>query len=90
MKTWRRETTACKIATETCLEKTEVLLERKEPMPVEMASAAACPGVPDEDSEAETVGALEDRSGDRHLAVGCRRTGDDGGPRGNCPPPADG
>jgi chromosome segregation ATPase len=86
MKTWRKETMACQEATEACLEKTEASLERKERTPVETARVAAYPEVPNQGAEAETVGALEDRYGEWHLAVGRRqqpkkRTQDDGGSR---------
>jgi hypothetical protein len=51
---------------------------------VEMKALVVHQEVPNEEAEAETVGALEDRYGDWHLAVGCRQqpkkwTQDNGG-----------
>jgi hypothetical protein len=76
MDVWRRETTACQEATETCP-------ERKEPAPVEMTSVAAHPEGSNEEAAVKTVGTLQDRYGDRRLALGRRRrsekqTQDDG------------
>jgi hypothetical protein len=51
----------------------EAYLGRKEPTPVEMANVAVHPGVANEETEVETVGALENRYGGRHLVVGRRR-----------------
>jgi hypothetical protein len=64
---------------------TEACLERKGPTPEEMANVAAHPEVPNEEAEVETVAALEDLYGGRHLAVWRRRqpkkrTQGDGGP----------
>jgi hypothetical protein len=61
-------------------------LERKKPTPVEMAKIVAHPEVPNEETEVETVRALEDRYGKWHLAVQRQRqmkkqTQDDGGSR---------
>jgi hypothetical protein len=50
----------------------EAYLERKEPTPVETASAAAHSEDSNEDAAVETVGALKERYGDRHIAVGRR------------------
>jgi hypothetical protein len=66
MKAWRKETTACQ-------EATEVYLERNEPIPEEMANATANLEVPKEDTAVRTIGVLEDRYADRHLAVGYSR-----------------
>jgi hypothetical protein len=58
---WRKETTACHEATETCL-------ESKEPTSVETESAAM-----HEEVAVKTVRALKKRYGDRQLAPGRRR-----------------
>jgi hypothetical protein len=73
MKAWQKETMACQEATEVCLEKTQAYLESKEPTPVEMASTAEHLAVSKQEAAVEKVRALEDRYGDRHLAVGHRR-----------------
>jgi hypothetical protein len=51
----------------------EAFLDSKEPTPVAMKSAAEHQEVPEEEVEVKTIGALEDRYGNRHLAVGRRR-----------------
>jgi hypothetical protein len=53
-----------------CQEVMEACLESKEPTPMEVNVVAE---VPKEEVEVETIGALEDRYGDQHLAVGRRR-----------------
>jgi hypothetical protein len=78
-KAWRKKTTAYQ-------EATGAYLERKEPITVKMASVAAHPEDSNDGSAVETVRALKDRYGDRHLAVGRRRqpkkrTQDGGGSR---------
>jgi hypothetical protein len=52
------------------IEGTETHLERKESTPVEMANIGAHPDVPNEQAEVETVRVLEDRYGNRPLAIG--------------------
>jgi hypothetical protein len=66
MKAWRKVMTACQ-------ETMEAYLERKEPIPEEMASVGTHPEGFNEETAVETVGTLKDRYGDRHLAVGRRR-----------------
>jgi hypothetical protein len=55
MRAWRKETKAC--------------LESKEPTPEEMANAVTHPEVPTKEAIVETIRALKDQFGDRHLAV---------------------
>jgi hypothetical protein len=69
-----------------CLQKMEACLKSKETTLEEMANAAAQPEVPNEEAAVVTIGAMKDRYGDRHLAIGRRRelqkrTQGDGGPR---------
>jgi hypothetical protein len=65
MKTRRKETTACQEATKAYLE--------REPTPVKTASVAAHTEESNKEDVTDTVGALKDQYGDRHLAVGHRR-----------------
>jgi hypothetical protein len=51
---------------------TEACLERWEPTPVEMANVGAHPEDSNEEVAVETVGGLEGRYGNWHLAVGRR------------------
>jgi hypothetical protein len=58
---------------EACLEKTDAYLEEKEPAPVEMANVAVPHEDSNEEAAVETIGALEDKYGDRHLDIRRRR-----------------
>jgi hypothetical protein len=76
---WRKETAACHEETGACL-------ESKEPTSDEIESIAVHENVPKEEAAVESFGALKERYGDRHPAVGRRRqpkkrTQDDGGSR---------
>jgi hypothetical protein len=76
---WRKETTVYQEATEACL-------ESKKPTSVEMESEAEHEEVLKEEAAVEAYGALKERYGDRHLAVGRRqqlkkRSQGDGGSR---------
>jgi hypothetical protein len=53
----------------TCQQAREAYLEGKEPTSEEIDAVAEHHEVPTEEATVETVGALEDRYGDRHLAV---------------------
>jgi hypothetical protein len=60
------------------LEKMEACLEKMEATdleanPEEIESKADHEEVPKEEAAMETFGALKERYGDRHLAIGCRR-----------------
>jgi hypothetical protein len=60
---WRKEKTAYRKVTKACL-------ERKEPTLEDMTNIAAHPEKSNEEAAVETIGALEDRYGARHLATG--------------------
>lgn len=65
---------------------TEACLERKEPTPAEVGNVVAHHDESNEKTEVEIIGALEDRYGERRLAVGRhrqpkKRTQGDGGSR---------
>jgi hypothetical protein len=63
---WRKETTACQVAT-------DASPESKEPTSVEIKSDSEHQEVPKDEDAAKTVKALKKRYGDRHLALGRRR-----------------
>jgi hypothetical protein len=73
MKAWRKETMVCQEGMTACWEKNEAYLERKEPAPAEMMIVTVHPESHIEEATVETIGALEGRYGDRHVAVGRRR-----------------
>jgi hypothetical protein len=59
MKSWQEETKACAEKRKAIPEEIEVVSERQK--------------VPNEEAAVETIGALEDRYGDRHVVVGRHR-----------------
>jgi hypothetical protein len=57
---------------EACEEKTEACMDKKEPTPEETEPVAEPQEIPEGATDEETIGAMEDRSRDLRLAVGCR------------------
>jgi hypothetical protein len=66
-------TGACREAMEACEGVTHACLEEKEPAPEETGVVSEPQEVPEGATDAETIGATENRSRDLRLAVGCRR-----------------
>jgi hypothetical protein len=86
-----KETTACQEATRAFLEEANVNPEKTTAFLEEIKSVVEHQEVLKEETAEETVGALDDRCADRHLAVGRKRNGPTAiiSPGRSWPPPSD-